>query len=217
MKLNSITLALALASTAACLGSAYSLSPARATASARTAPAFVRASPPSSSSRSPSSSSSSSSSCSSSTALDAASSSSAVAASPSSYDGGDGGVMGRRGGATIGGIDAPLLLYFGLWYLGNYYYNITNKLALKAAGGASGFPLTISALQLGIGSLYGIFLWLAPDARTKPTVTLDDVSFGLRRGRGVGETRRGRRPSSFVRPGMLVVLSLDGIDRRATF
>jgi solute carrier family 35 protein E1 len=87
------------------------------------------------------------------------------------------GAMTRRGGATIGGIDVPLLMYFGLWYLGNYYYNITNKMALKAAGGASGFPLTISALQLGIGSLYGIFLWLAPDARTKPTVTLDDVSF----------------------------------------
>jgi len=25
--------------------------------------------------------------------------------------------------------------------------------------------------------LYGIFLWLAPDARKKPTVTMDDVSF----------------------------------------
>lgn len=44
-------------------------------------------------------------------------------------------------------------------------YNITNKLALKAAGGASGFPLTISALQMGVGCLYGIFLWLAPDGR----------------------------------------------------
>jgi solute carrier family 35 protein E1 len=106
------------------------------------------------------------------------------------------------------GIDIPLLIYFGLWYLGNYYvsicvffshllsdhvtladiepgnnnsfipiifkpiflvkylqYNITNKLALKAAGGASGFPLTISALQMGVGCLYGIFLWLAPDGR----------------------------------------------------
>jgi solute carrier family 35 protein E1 len=49
-------------------------------------------------------------------------------------------------------------------------------MALKATGGAAGFPLTISALQLGIGSLYGIFLWLAPDAREKPKVTFDDVS-----------------------------------------
>jgi len=73
------------------------------------------------------------------------------------------------------GIDIPLLIFFGLWYLGNYYYNITNKLALKAAGGATGFPLTISALQMGVGCLYGIFLWLAPDARKAPTVTLDDI------------------------------------------
>ncbi|KAL7433643.1 hypothetical protein ACHAXM_003664 [Skeletonema potamos] len=48
-------------------------------------------------------------------------------------------------------------------------------LALKAAGGATGFPMTISALQLGIGSLYGIFLWLAPDARERPKVTMDDI------------------------------------------
>ena len=165
MKLNSITLALALASTAACLGSAYSLSARTTAGAARSTPAFVRAKESSSS-----------------TALGASSSSSsAVAVAPpsssSSSDGGDGGVMSRRGGATIGGIDVPLIAYFGLWYLGNYYYNVTNKLALKAAGGASGFPLTISALQLGIGSLYGIFLWLAPDARTKPKVTLDDVSW----------------------------------------
>ena len=32
-------------------------------------------------------------------------------------------------------IDFQLLIFFGLWYLGNYYYNITNKLALNAAGG----------------------------------------------------------------------------------
>jgi solute carrier family 35 protein E1 len=107
-----------------------------------------------------------------------------------------------RGGGDLP-IDIPLLTYFGLWYLGdclirfvqfsihiyqkdsswyfskshigNYYYNVSNKLALKAAGGATGFPLTISALQLGIGSLYGIFLWLAPDARDAPKITMDDV------------------------------------------
>jgi hypothetical protein len=33
-------------------------------------------------------------------------------------------------------IDFQLLIFFALWFLGNYYYNITNKLALKAAGGA---------------------------------------------------------------------------------
>ncbi|KAL7489263.1 hypothetical protein ACHAW6_014835 [Cyclotella cf. meneghiniana] len=83
--------------------------------------------------------------------------------------------LSTRGGGGNLPIDIPLLSFFALWYLGNYYYNISNKLALKAAGGATGFPLTISALQLGIGSLYGIFLWLAPDARTKPSVTMDDI------------------------------------------
>ena len=86
------------------------------------------------------------------------------------------GAMSTRGGGGLANIDIPLLSYFALWYIGNYYYNISNKLALKAAGGASGFPMTISALQLGIGSLYGIFLWLAPDAREKPKITMDDVS-----------------------------------------
>mmetsp|Transcript_23895 Transcript_23895/g.34143 ORF Transcript_23895/g.34143 Transcript_23895/m.34143 type:complete len:391 (+) Transcript_23895:42-1214(+) len=80
-----------------------------------------------------------------------------------------------RGGGAMGGIDIPLMLYFLFWYIGNYYYNITNKLALKAAGGSAGFPMTISALQLAVGAIYGIFLWLAPDAREKPTVTMDDI------------------------------------------
>eukprot|EP00574_Skeletonema_japonicum_P011693 CAMPEP_0201724296 /NCGR_PEP_ID=MMETSP0593-20130828/8088_1 /ASSEMBLY_ACC=CAM_ASM_000672 /TAXON_ID=267983 /ORGANISM="Skeletonema japonicum, Strain CCMP2506" /LENGTH=391 /DNA_ID=CAMNT_0048215535 /DNA_START=26 /DNA_END=1201 /DNA_ORIENTATION=- len=79
-----------------------------------------------------------------------------------------------RGGG-VGGIDVPLMFYFLFWYIGNYYYNITNKLALKAAGGSAGFPMTISALQLAVGAVYGIFLWLAPDAREKPTVTMDDI------------------------------------------
>jgi len=74
-----------------------------------------------------------------------------------------------------GGIDFGLLSYFFLWYLGNYYYNITNKLALNAAGGKVGFPMTLSSLQLGVGAIYGIFLWLAPDARSKPSVTKEDI------------------------------------------
>jgi solute carrier family 35 protein E1 len=80
-----------------------------------------------------------------------------------------------RGGSALGGVDIPLMLYFLFWYVGNYYYNITNKLALKAAGGSAGFPMTISALQLAVGAVYGIFLWLAPDARAKPSVTMDDI------------------------------------------
>ena len=54
-------------------------------------------------------------------------------------------------GKSEGGVDVALLTYFALWYLGNYYYNITNKLALKAAGGAAGFPMILSTLQLGVG------------------------------------------------------------------
>mmetsp|Transcript_28602 Transcript_28602/g.42303 ORF Transcript_28602/g.42303 Transcript_28602/m.42303 type:complete len:392 (+) Transcript_28602:56-1231(+) len=85
---------------------------------------------------------------------------------------GDG--LSAKGGAAAK-LDVPLLMYFLFWYVGNYYYNITNKLALKAAGGSAGFPMTISSLQLGVGCLYGIFLWLAPDARKKPEIGLDDV------------------------------------------
>ncbi len=80
----------------------------------------------------------------------------------------------KRGG-VLGGVDIPLMLYFLFWYVGNYFYNITNKLALRAAGGSTGFPMTISSLQLGVGCLYGIFLWIAPDARARPKVTLDDI------------------------------------------
>ena len=41
-------------------------------------------------------------------------------------------------GGGVGGIDTGLAVYFFFWYLGNYYYNIVNKLALKAAGGECG-------------------------------------------------------------------------------
>jgi len=82
-----------------------------------------------------------------------------------------------RGGAldALKNLDIPLLLYFIFWYVGNYYYNITNKLALKAAGGSAGFPMTISSLQLAVGCLYALFLWVAPDARKAPSVTMDDI------------------------------------------
>jgi len=81
----------------------------------------------------------------------------------------------RGGDESSEGIDVGLMAYFALWYLGNYYYNITNKLALNAAGGKTGFPMALSSLQLAVGGLYGIFLWLAPDAREKPKITKDDI------------------------------------------
>mmetsp|Transcript_27926 Transcript_27926/g.88970 ORF Transcript_27926/g.88970 Transcript_27926/m.88970 type:complete len:411 (-) Transcript_27926:277-1509(-) len=100
----------------------------------------------------------------------------------------NGGTMAKvaNGGATAeGGIkgimkkfmraDFLLLSYFAFWYLGNYYYNLTNKIALKAAGGAAGFPALISTAQLGVGVLYSAFLWLAPDARKVPRLKLSDI------------------------------------------
>lgn len=73
------------------------------------------------------------------------------------------------------GVDFALMAYFALWYLGNYYYNIWNKVALKAAGGSHGYPMTIASLQMGVGVLYALFLWAAPDARSTPKITWDDL------------------------------------------
>ncbi|KAL7533522.1 hypothetical protein ACHAXR_005287 [Thalassiosira sp. AJA248-18] len=160
MKLNIITASLTL--TTACSVSAFALSPnvSHRQSSSRTAAAFVR---PTLSNHHGDAS------------IELAKREMALRATSSSASTADSSVMQTRGGSALGNIDVPLLAYFALWYLGNYYYNISNKLALKATGGAAGFPMTISALQLGIGSLYGIFLWLAPDAREKPKVTLDDI------------------------------------------
>ncbi|CAK0852167.1 unnamed protein product, partial [Prorocentrum cordatum] len=72
------------------------------------------------------------------------------------------------------GVDFTLLAYFLFWYLGNYYYNITNKLALNAAGGAAGFPMSIATMQLGFGCVWALFLWGYPDARALPKITFDD-------------------------------------------
>ncbi|KAL1499894.1 hypothetical protein AB1Y20_012577 [Prymnesium parvum] len=77
------------------------------------------------------------------------------------------------------GIDFGLLACFAGWYLGNYYYTLNNKLALKAAakavGNDVGFPLTIGFMQMLVGSLYALFLWLAPDARALPKITPADL------------------------------------------
>ena len=66
-------------------------------------------------------------------------------------------------------MDIGLIVYLALWYLGNYYYNIYNKLSAKAAGGAE-YAFTLAWLQLVVGSVYAIFLWAAPEARAKPNV-----------------------------------------------
>ena len=70
-------------------------------------------------------------------------------------------------------MDIPLLTYFAFWYLGNYYYNIQNKNAAIASGG-SDFAMTIATAQLAVGVVYAIFLWVAPDARKSPSITVGD-------------------------------------------
>jgi solute carrier family 35 protein E1 len=80
---------------------------------------------------------------------------------------------------TKSGFDFSIVIIVALWYVGNYYYNITNKLALNAAGGAAGVPLTIATMQLGVGAIYALFLWLAPDARERPKITMADYKASI--------------------------------------
>jgi len=77
--------------------------------------------------------------------------------------------------AVVSRVDFVLLAYFFFWYLGNYYYNIYNKVALNASGGAAGFPLTVATAQLLFAALYPLFLWVAPDARPAPGIGWADV------------------------------------------
>jgi len=67
-------------------------------------------------------------------------------------------------------MDVGLIVYLALWYLGNYYYNIFNKNAGNASGGAE-FAFINATLQLVVGSIYALFLWAAPDARKPPSIT----------------------------------------------
>jgi solute carrier family 35 protein E1 len=76
---------------------------------------------------------------------------------------------------NVKNMDFGLMSYFVFWYLGNYYYNISNKKCLKACGGASGYPMTVATLQLAVGTLYGLFMWVAPDAREMPKVSMADL------------------------------------------
>ena len=70
-------------------------------------------------------------------------------------------------------VDLALWSYLAFWYLGNYYYNIQNKTAANAAGGSK-FAMTIATVQLAVGVVYAIFLWIAPDARKPPKITFSD-------------------------------------------
>lgn len=68
------------------------------------------------------------------------------------------------------GVDFGLVASLGAWYAGNYYYNIYNKSAAKAGGGAE-YAFTMALLQMVFGAIYAIFLWMAPEARPSPKVS----------------------------------------------
>jgi len=53
----------------------------------------------------------------------------------------------------------------------NYYYNIFNKLSGKAGGGTE-FVFTLAWAQMAIGSVYALALWVAPEARPFPKLTM---------------------------------------------
>jgi len=67
-------------------------------------------------------------------------------------------------------VDLGLITYLGAWYAGNYYYNIYNKMASKESGGTT-YAMTLALIQVIVGSVYALFLWLAPEARTRPKIT----------------------------------------------
>lgn len=85
-------------------------------------------------------------------------------------------VLFRQTMRVLNRIDVQLVVYFVLWYSGNYYHNITGKKALVMTGGAAGMPVTIATMQMGIGCIYALFLWAAPDARKFPKINFLDVT-----------------------------------------
>jgi len=68
-------------------------------------------------------------------------------------------------------MNVGVFVYLALWYLGNYYYNIYNKNAGKASGGAE-FAFTNAVMQLVVGSVYALALWALPDARKPPAISM---------------------------------------------
>jgi solute carrier family 35 protein E1 len=70
-------------------------------------------------------------------------------------------------------IDKSLALNLMMWYIGNYYYNIQNKLASNEIG--SKLSMSIATTQLGLGVIYSLFLWIVPDGRQRPKITLTDL------------------------------------------
>jgi solute carrier family 35 protein E1 len=73
--------------------------------------------------------------------------------------------------------NTKLTAYLAVWYLGNIYYNIYNKKACIALGknahGGSNLHWALSAMQLFVGVLFVLPMWLT-GLRTKPSMTVDN-------------------------------------------
>ena len=69
------------------------------------------------------------------------------------------------------GVDVGLIVYLTAWYAGNYYYNIYNKQASKLGGGTE-YAMTLATIQMWVGVVYAVALWVAPEARPWPKVRL---------------------------------------------
>lgn len=78
---------------------------------------------------------------------------------------------------TIWNENTKLVAYLAVWYLGNIYYNIYNKKACIALGkdahGHSNAHWTLSAVQLLVGVLFVVPLWIT-GLRKAPSMTVDN-------------------------------------------
>jgi len=85
-------------------------------------------------------------------------------------------------------MDYSLVLFYLFWFVGNYYYNVWNKLACNESGGKEGgLAVTISVMQLAVCGLYAIGLWIIgynpvtmlglqkPVSQPRPKISLKDV------------------------------------------
>jgi len=64
--------------------------------------------------------------------------------------------------------------YVVAWYAGNIAYSSYNKAAAHAPLSKE-YAMTIATVQLGVGVIYALFLWIAPDTRAKPRMTIADI------------------------------------------
>jgi len=115
-------------------------------------------------------------------------------------------IAGRR--ATIRGGDdsrvellhkAKVGVYFALWYALNVFYNIVNKKVLNILPA----PLVIGSIQLGIGSLYVLLIWLlkirpTPQLTSAGKTAISKIGFYHASGQLLSIVSLGAGPVSFT-------------------